>query len=159
MVTAVVTFLLLGCAAILIPLGNAEAERIKTVDIQKKPQPMAFTAENLWLRIQNNSIMNVKKVSPEGITLHSILLYRLDSDFQLAQVLSAESANYFSGDWTLQKVVQRMITPDGPAKISQHAHLPLELSLTPEDLKTWISLEPEHTVSYTHLTLPTNREV
>ena len=144
LVTAVVTFLLLGCAAILIPLGNAEAERIKTVDIQKKPQPMAFTAENLWLRIQNNSIMNVKKVSPEGITLHSILLYRLDSDFQLAQVLSAESANYFSGDWTLQKVVQRMITPDGPAKISQHAHLPLELSLTPEDLKAWISLEPEH---------------
>ena len=143
-VTALVTVLLLGCTAILIPLGNAEAERIKTVDIQKKPQPLAFTAENLWLRIQNNSMMNVKKISPDGTTLHSIFLYRLDSDFQLDQVLSAETVDYSSGGWTLKTVVQRDMIPNGPVKISQHAHLPLELSLTPDDLKIWISLEPEH---------------
>ena len=143
-VAVLFTVLLLGYAAILIPLGNAEAERIKTVDIQKKPQPLAFTAENLWLRIQNNSIMNVKKISPDGKTLHLIRLYRLDSDFQLDQVLSAESVNYSSGGWELKKVVQRIMPPNGPVKISQHDHLPLELSLIPEDLKAWISLEPEH---------------
>ena len=143
-VAALVTVLLLGCTATLIPLGNAKAERIKTVDIQKKPQPLAFTAENLWLRIQNNSIMNVKKISSDGTTLHSILLYRLDSDFQLDQVLSAETVNYSSGSWAMETVVQRAITPNGPVKISQHDHLLLELSLTPEDLKAWISLEPEH---------------
>lgn len=143
-VAVLVTVLLLGCTAILIPLGNAKAEQIKTVDIQKKPRPLAFKAKNLWLRIQNNSIMNIKKISPDGTILHSILLYRLNSDFQLDQVFSADAANYTSEGWAMRTVVQRTMTHNGPVKISQHDRLPLELSLTPGDLKSWILLEPEH---------------
>lgn len=143
-VAVVVTIILFAFTAIVIPLGNAKAEQIKTVEIQKKPQPLAFTAENLWLRIQNNTIMNVKHVSPDGHQLQSIRLYRLDPDFQLKEILSAESVDYFDGGWTMKNVVQRTMTPHGPVQIKQRPHLPLELSLTPEDLQTWISIEPEH---------------
>ncbi len=143
-VSAVATVIFFGFTAILIPLGNAKAEQIKTVEIQKKPQPLAFTAENLWLRIQKNTIMNVKAVSPNGAQLQSIHLYRLNSDFQLHQMLTAETVDYEATGWTLKHVVQRTITPKGPVMVAQHERMPLELSLTPEDLKTWISLEPEH---------------
>lgn len=138
------TLVLFGFTAVLIPLGNAKAEQIKTVEIQKKPQPLAFTAENLWLRIQNNTIMNVKRVSPDGTQLQSIRLYRLNSDFQLDQVLSADTVDYLTNGWALRNVVQRTMTQDGPVQVSQHDQIPLELSLTPEDLQTWISIEPEH---------------
>jgi len=143
-VSAVTTVIFFGFTAILIPLGNAKAEQIKTVEIQKKPQPLAFTAENLWLRIQKNTIMNVKAVSSDGTQLQLIHLYRLNSDFQLHQMLTAETVDYEATGWILKHVVQRTITPKGPVMVAQHERMPLELSLTPEDLKTWISLEPEH---------------
>ncbi len=143
-VAALSTVVLFGFTAILIPLGNAKAEQIKTVEIQKKPRPLAFTAENLWLRIQNNTIMNVKNVSPDGTQLHTIRLYRLDTGFQLSQVLSADTVDYTAKGWTLKNVVKRSMTLKGPIKVIQLDELPLELSLTPEDLETWISLEPEH---------------
>jgi len=143
-VSSVATVIFFGFTAIVIPLGNAKAEQIKIVEIQKKPQPLAFTAKNLWLRIQDNTIMNVKAVSPDGAQLQSIHLYRLNSDFQLHQMLSAETVDYEATGWTLKHVVQRTITPKGPVTVAQHERMPLELSLTPEDLKTWISLEPEH---------------
>jgi len=143
-VAVLTTLVLFGFTAVLIPLGNAKAEQIKTVSIQKKPQPLAFTAENLWLRIQNNTIMNVKQVSPDGTQLQSIRLYRLDSEFQLNQVLVANAVDYSGTGWILKGVVQRTMTRNGPVQITQQDHLPLELSLTPDDLKTWISLEPEH---------------
>ena len=143
-VAALTTVVLFGFTAILIPLGNAKAEQIKTVEIQKKPKPLAFTAENLWLRIQNNRIMNVKNVSPDGTRLHSIRLYRLDPTFQLDQVLAAKTVDYTVKGWTLKDVVKRSMTRKGPVKVTQVDELPLELSLTPDDLETWISLEPEH---------------
>ncbi len=129
-VAALVTLVLFGFTSVLIPLGNAKAEQIKTVEIQKKPRPLAF--------------MNIKEVSPDGAHLHSIRLYRLGSDFQLKQVLSAETVDYESQGWTLKQVVQRTMTRNGPVTITQLEQVPLELSLTPEDLQTWISLEPEH---------------
>ena len=143
-VAVLVTIVLFGFTAIVIPLGNAKAEQIKTVEIQKKPRPLTFTAENLWLRIKNNAIMNVKQVSPDGTQLKSIRLYRLNPRFQLQQVLSAESVDYSGHGWTLKNVVERTMTDNGPVQVSQHTRVPLELSLTPEDLQTWISLEPEH---------------
>jgi len=143
-VAALATFVVFGFTAILIPFGNAKAEQIRIVEIQKKPRPLAFTAENLWLRLQNNTIMNVKEVSPDGSQLRSILLYRLNSDFQLHQMLSAEIVEYEAKGWTLKHVVQRTMTQHGPVQVTQHEQVPLNLSLTPEDLKTWISLEPEH---------------
>jgi lipopolysaccharide export system permease protein len=143
-VAALATVVLFGFTAVLIPLGNAQAERIKTVEIQKKPQPLAFTAENLWLRIQNNTIMNVKEISPEGDQLRSIHLYRMDPSFQLNQLLSAETVDYSTDGWSLKNVIQRNMSSNGPVTVSQFEQLPLQLSLTPEDLRTWISLEPEH---------------
>jgi len=143
-VAALTTCVLFSFTAIVIPLGNAKAEQIKTVEIQKKPQPLAFTAENLWLRIRNDTIMNIKEVSADGTQLQSIRLYRLNSDFQLHQMLSAKTVDYETTGWTLKQVETRTMTPNGPVKVAQYTEVPLELSLTPEDLKTWISLEPEH---------------
>jgi len=137
------TGILLGFASIIIPLANAKAEQIKTVQITGKPQPLAFTAENLWLRIQNNTIIHIQEVAPDGFTLAGIHLYRLSPDFRVQSIMTAKEATYTSNGWTLNDVIQRKIS-GGPVQITNHQALPLTLSLTPEDLQTWISLEPEH---------------
>ena len=137
------TGILFSFTAVIIPVANAKAEHIKTVKITGKPQPLAFTAENLWLRIQNNTIMHVKEVIPEGTKLLGIHLYRLDPEFHVRGMLTAQEASYSPDGWTLHQVIHRKIS-SGPVQITTHDRFPLELSLTPDDLKTWISLEPEH---------------
>ena len=137
------TGVLFGFTAVIIPVANAKAEYIKTIEITGKPQPLAFTAQNLWLRIQNNTIIHVKEVIPDGMKLRGIHLYRLDPKFHVREILAAQDATYNGRGWTLHQVTQRVIS-SGPVQITQRDQLPLELSLTPEDLQTWISLEPEH---------------
>ena len=143
-VAAFATTILFGFAAVVMPLANAKAEYIKTVDIQNQPQPLSFTAENLWLHIQNNSIMHVRRIAPDGTQLHAVALYRLDNHFHVAEVLTAARAEFHDGRWSLHDVAQRSIEPKGPVTMTQRPTLPFDLSLTPKDLQEWMSLEPEY---------------
>ena len=143
-VAAFATAILFGFAAVVMPLANAKAEYIKTVKIQQQPQPLSFTAENLWLHFQNDSIMHVRRIDPDGTQLHTVTLYRLDNHFHLAELLKAARAEFHDGQWSLRDVAQRSIQPKGRISTTQRPTLPLDLSLRPEDLQAWMSLEPEH---------------
>ena len=143
-VAGLVTAILLGLTAVVIPLANAKAEYIRTVDIQKKPQPLSFTSENLWLHLRDHSLIHVERVDPDGTQLHKVTVYRLNDRFSLDAFLTANDAIYVDGQWSLRDVVQRQVEPDGGIESIQRASLSLALSLTPEDLKTWNALEPEH---------------
>ena len=143
-VAGLVTVILLGLTAIVIPLANAKAEYIRTVEIQQKPQPLSFTSENLWLYTQNNALMHVERVDPAGTHLHNVTLYRLNDQFTLDTWLTADDAAFASDQWTLRNVAQRKIKPDGNIEMVHRTTLPLPLSLTPGDLVTWNALEPEH---------------
>ena len=143
-VAGLVTLILLGLTAVVIPLANTKAEYIRTVEIQKKPQPLSFTSENLWLHSRNNTLMHVQRVAPEGTHLHDVTLYRLDDGFTVKELLTAAGAAFADGRWSLHDVAQRVINPDGSVEMTQATTLPLELALTPDDLKAWNELEPEH---------------
>lgn len=143
-VAGLVTVILLGLTAVVIPLANAKAEYIRTVEIQKKPQPLAFTSENLWLYIHDNALMHVQRVDPAGTHLHHVTLYRLNDRFTLEAFLTSDGAAFENDEWALHDVEQRVIEPDGNVEIIHWTTLPLKLSLTPDDLMTWNALEPEH---------------
>ncbi len=143
-VAGLITVILLGLTAVVIPLANAKAEYIRTVEIQKKPQPLSFTNENLWLNIRNHALMHVQRVDPEGTHLHEVTLYRLSDQFSLEELLTAASADFTDGRWFLHDVARRLVKSDGEIKMTQQTTLPLALSLTPDDLMTWNALEPEH---------------
>ncbi len=142
-VGSLTTVILLECTAVVVPLANARAEYIRTVEIGHKPQSFSFRTDNLWLRFQTDSIMHVQRVDPEGNRLHQVTLYRMDDHFRLREFTSSASASFAAGQWALQQVTQRAIGPHGRVHLTQHPTLPLNLSLTPDDIKTWISLKPE----------------
>ena len=142
-VGSLATVVLFGFTAVVVPLANARAEYIKTVEIRHKPQSLSFRTKNLWLRVQTDLFMHVQRVNPEEARLHRVTLYRMDDRFHLYEVTSAASASFAAGQWTLQQATQRTIGPDARMQITQVPALPLTLSLTPDDLKTWISTEPE----------------
>ena len=143
-VAGLITVILLGLTAVVIPLANAKAEYIRTVEIQKKPQPLSFTNKNLWLNIRNHALMHVQRVDPEGTHLHEVTLYRLSDQSSLEELLTAAGADFTDGRWFLHDVARRLVKSDGEIKMTQQTTLPLALSLTPDDLMTWNALEPEH---------------
>ncbi|MCY4612259.1 MAG: LPS export ABC transporter permease LptG [Nitrospira sp.] len=143
-VAGLVTVILLGLTAVVIPLANAKAEYLRTVKIQKKPQPLSFTSENLWVHTHDHSLMHVERVDPDGTWLRTVTVYRLNNRFSLDAFLTATGAVYTDGEWSLHDVVQRVVDPDGGVETIQWTTLPLALSLTPADLMTWNALEPEH---------------
>ena len=145
-VAGLVTAILLALTAVVIPLANAKAEYIRTVEIQKKPQPLSFTitSENLWLHTRDHSLMHVERVDPDGTWLRTVTVYRLNNQFALDAFLTATGAVYTDGQWSLHDVVQRVVKPGGGIEKVQRTSLPLALALTPEDLRTWNALEPEH---------------
>lgn len=143
-VAGLITALLLGLTAVVIPLANAKAEYIRTVEIQKKAQPLSFTSENLWLYLQNNALMHVRRVDPTGTHLYNVTLYRLKGQFTLDTLLKADGAAFINDEWTLRNVAQRKIKSNGNVEMVHRTTLPLQLSLTPDDLMTWNALEPEH---------------
>ncbi len=142
-VGSLATVVLFWLTAVVVPLANARAEYIKTVEIRHQPQSLSFRTDNLWLRFQTDSIMHVQRVDPEGARLHMVTLYRMNDRFDLSEFTSAAGATFAAGQWVLQQVTQRAIGPHGRVRMTQTPSLPLNLSLTPDDLKTWISLAPE----------------
>lgn len=139
-----ITLILFAFTAVIIPIANTRAEYTKTVGIEKKSKPSSLTVENLWVRIRDNSILNVEEISPDGTTLRKIQLYRLNPDFGLETLVLADHAHYAESGWLLQSSTQRDLKKDGSIVTTQAHATPLALSLTPEDFLAWMSFEPEH---------------
>ncbi len=142
-VAGLVIVILLGLTAVVIPLAKAKGEYIRTVEIRKKPQPLSFTSENLWLHIREHALMHVERVDPDGMQLHKVTLYRLNDQFSLDALFTAASAVFEDNRWSLREIEHRKIKPDGTIERIRLTSLPLALPLTPEDLKDWNALEPE----------------
>jgi lipopolysaccharide export system permease protein len=138
------TVILFACAAVIIPMANDRAEFIKTVKIEGKPLPQAFTATNLWLRIRDNTILHIDEVSPNGSILQNVHVYGLNANFKLDTLIHARQAQFANGKWTLHSLTKRHITPKGTVTANLHKTFPLDLSLTPNDFEHWVSFQPDH---------------
>ena len=139
-----ITILLFSFTAVIIPVANDKAEFTKIVKIEGKPRPQAFTATNLWLRIRENTILHIDKVSPNGATLHNVHLYGLTNDFKLNTLIHAEQAQFSNGRWSLHSLLTRELSPKGQVTAHHEKTSSLDLSLTPDDLEHWASFKPDH---------------
>ncbi len=138
-----VGFVLLAFSANVIPLANARAEHVKTVNIEKKPPSMSLKAPQPWVRIGARTLMNFELVEPGGAVLRGVRLYRLGHDFQLTEITEAKEARYTSSGWILHRGSHRAILPDGTIRTTEFEREPIELSQIPEDFSTWLSVESD----------------
>lgn len=138
-----VGLVLLAFSATVIPMSNARAEFVKTVNIEKKPPSMSLKAPQPWVRIGTRTLMNFELVEPGGAVLRGLRLYQLSQGFQLTEITEAKEARYASGGWILHSGSHRKILPDGTVRTTEFESKPLELSQIPEDFSTWLSVESD----------------
>ncbi|MGH7231684.1 MAG: LPS export ABC transporter permease LptG [Nitrospiraceae bacterium] len=134
---------LFGLSAWVIPLSTAGAEYVKTTLIEKKPAASAIKTLRPWLQIENQTLMNVESVEPDGATLRGIRLYQLGPDFRLNEITEAQEARYTDQGWTLRTGLRRILLPNGGLTTETFVTKPLPLSHQPEDFTNWLSVETE----------------
>jgi lipopolysaccharide export system permease protein len=146
-----VSLLLFGISAWVMPYATAQAEYVKTAQIEKKSGLATFKADRPWIQIGDQTLMNIRAVEPDGTTLRGISLYQLGPDFRLTEITEATEVRYGPDGWVLHKGVSRSLLPDGRLVTERFRTKPIRMSQTPEDFNTWASVESEE------MTLPALR--
>jgi lipopolysaccharide export system permease protein len=139
----IVSGLLFGLSVGVIPLSTAQAEYVKTALIEKKALPPTLKTDRSWLQLGNRQLMNIDAVDPDGRTLRGVILYRLESQFRLAEITEAREARYTEAGWVLLDGVHRTLQPDGRLAVALFESRPIEMSQTPDDFNAWLSSETE----------------
>jgi len=134
---------LFGLSAVVVPVATAQADYVKTVKIEKKPAPLAFKADRPWLRLSNHTLMNVEVVDPDGATLRKVRLYQLGPRFQLSEITEAKELRYIRTNWYLIDGIQRTMRADGGLSAAPFQSKPIDLSQTPTDFQTAVTMESE----------------
>jgi len=139
----VISLLLLGFSAVIIPWSSGQAEYIRSVLIEKKSNLAALKGDREWLQIGNQTLMNITWVHPDGDLLRGITLYRLGPDFQLTEITEAHLARYTEGGWVAESGLRRVFLPNGALTTEAFDRQPIALSQTPDDFSTRLSTEAE----------------
>ncbi|MGQ0810239.1 MAG: LPS export ABC transporter permease LptG [Nitrospiraceae bacterium] len=139
----VVGLVLLAFSSTVIPLTTARAEYVKTVRIERKPEPASLKASLPWARIGDHTLMNIEVIEPGGATLRGLRLYHLGSQFQLDEITEAKEAHYTEHGWMLSEGNRRQFTKSGAVILSAFDSRPIDLSQIPEDFSAWLSVESD----------------
>ena len=140
----VVSSILFSFTAVFTPISNTKADFIRKVLIEKKPQALSLTSDGLWLRLGQDALLRIDSVETNGTLLQGISLFQVDSSFQLEEIVEADMATFTESVWLLTSAARRQVSPDGQVMVTRYDQLPIHLSLTPEDFRTWLSRKPEN---------------
>lgn len=134
---------LLLFSSTVIPLASNKAEEIRAIRIEKKPPSTALKLPQPWARMGADTILQVKSVAVGGDSLSGIRLFHFDSQFRLIDMTEAQEARYVDHAWTLHQGFRRIFQPDGTIVLQPFEHMPVPLTLIPEDFTTWLASDSE----------------
>ena len=134
---------LFALSAVIVPVTNAKAEYVKTTLIEKKNPLAILKTLRPWIQLENQTLLNIELMEPDGLVLHGLQLYRLGPDFQLMEMTEAKEALYTPQGWIMQDGLTRVLSPDGTVATQAFATKPLALSQGPQDFRTGLSGESE----------------
>jgi lipopolysaccharide export system permease protein len=145
---AVVSVVALSLTAVFIPLANIKAEYVQSVLIQKKPEPLLFTPDRLWLRLGRNQLLQIDAVEEDGSRLKGLHQYSLSEQFNLKEIVEGKRASFVNSEWIMEQVTERTFQEGERIQVKEVASQMLPLSLSPEDFQNWLAQSPEHMSLY-----------
>lgn len=135
-----------------IPVTNRQADFIQTVLIQNKPERLSLEANQIWLRLGTDALVEIQDVKDDGSELRGIRMYQLNQPFYLQTILEGREAIFSNDQWVMEEVYTRQLQPDQPVQMEATTQQILPLPLVPEDFRHWLAQSPEL------MTLPQLRE-
>ncbi|BCR05470.1 LPS export ABC transporter permease LptG [Desulfuromonas versatilis] len=118
-----------------VPLSVKKTNHILRTEVKGKSD-LALTKDRVWFR-EGQAIINVRQALPASQALQGVSIFDLDENFRLKKRVSAASAIFQNGTWTLENVTERRFEPGngGQHGLDKLPSRPLVLSKTPEDFQ------------------------
>ena len=138
----------LSLTAVFIPYANMKAEYVKSVLIQKKPEPLSITPDRVWLRVDQSHLLQIDSIQKEGTRLRGLHQYIMGQPFHLSEIMEAEGATFSQGQWMMEGVVHRQLGDLDHMGVVEEPRKILSLPLTPKDFENWLAQAPEHMTLY-----------
>lgn len=130
----VIAFLTLLFNETVVPRANQRKERIKYVEIEKRPVPQMTVRTNVSLRGAYNRMYHLGTYDGNAGTMKDVLILEFDSGIRLKSRLDADSAAWRGERWVFQKGYYRIFDETGNELSAQpFEEMPLDLPEKPGD--------------------------
>jgi lipopolysaccharide export system permease protein len=124
---------------------TVQAKMIKQIQIEKKPQTGYFKQQQVWLRLDSHTFLNIQLIDPSQEVMYGIGLYKLTPEFSLQETLEAKELRYEQGQWVMTNGVHRTFGPDSTMHTEVFEKHPIALNRQPEDFQNIMLKEDEMT--------------
>lgn len=114
-----------------VPKANANARRIKKVEINKAVEPE--TTENAILRTSDGSFAYARRVYERRQFMEQVLLEYYDSEGVLKKRVSAPKATWDGNAWTMENAVEQIYENNELASPTAIVRLKLDIKEGPKD--------------------------
>ena len=132
---SLIALVLFSLSAVIVPVTNAKSEYVKTTLIEKKNPLAILKTLHPWMQLENQTLLNVEVMDPDGVTLHGLRLYRLGPNFQLREIVEAKEAHFTEKGWVMQDGLSRTLFKNGAVSSTTFDTKPLPLSHNPKDFE------------------------
>jgi lipopolysaccharide export system permease protein len=141
----------------LVPHSKQRTDYVRYVFIKNRPPDLYFRQNKIWLRVDQNSFMNINYSDYKNLTLFGVNLYKLHEDFSLNEHIEAERIRYENGTWIIYEGTRKRFLKDGEFEIEQLDRSVIPLRWKPEDFNAIV--EDTDKMTYRELDNYVNRLV
>lgn len=93
--------------------ANQRMNYIMDVKIKKKTQKAFFKQNKVWIRGQDNTIINIDLLHPDGENLYGVTVYKFADGFNLLERVDAEEVRWDGARWIFIHGKIRSFFPNG----------------------------------------------
>lgn len=116
------------------PHTNDRAERIRLVEVQKRPSMGSFKQDQIWYRGQRG-IYNFRLFDAQTGTLQGITIHYLDREMNLLTRIDAEKGEWKEGRWIFHNVLTTRFSDGGLPVLSREKRQAVDLPEKPSDFQ------------------------
>jgi lipopolysaccharide export system permease protein len=142
-VAQAVSLIMLWANDAVIPGANQQAELVREVQIERHSPRAFFQANEIWVRLGNQTLMRGDLADESALKLYGISVYRLGTDLSIREVLTAKELVHEEGQWLLVSGLRRMIADDQSVTSLDFERLPISLNQKPEDFRRMLKTSSE----------------
>lgn len=130
----VITLLTIGFNETVVPRANQRKERIKYVEIEKKPIPQTTVRHNVCVRGAFNRMLHLGTYDGNTRTMTDVLILEFDQGIRLKSRLDAKTGVWRDGRWVFSDGYYRVFNETGLELSAQaFSTMPSDLPERPED--------------------------
>lgn len=126
----------------LIPAATRQSEWIKNVKLLGKQESAMFGQNRLWLQLDRSRLMNIQLVHPTVNALYGVTIYRLNTSFDLVELVEASSIEFRDGQWLIVKGTRWRFQTDRSVGVETLQESPIDLGKIPADFRS-VVIDPD----------------